>query len=181
MIKNLVTFGCGWTAGDELPDPTKTAYPALIAENFNWDLEGYTESNATLSELLLAFTSWCASSTPEHIAESLVVIGLTDENRGNPAGDPHWADTNIELTVEGFDHIASKFGVNLLQFNVLTRQHKLKFPTLIESSSALEMLVIRDKPRKDPLFTEHKHPNEKGHTIISEFLIKKIDSVILHE
>jgi len=181
MINKLVTFGCGWTAGNELDDPTTTAYPALIAEHFGWELEVFTEAEPTLTELLLAFTSWCTTATPEQLEETLVIVGLTDENRGNPADDPHWSDTNIELTVEGFDHIANHFHVNLLQFNVLTRQHKLKYPTMIESSSALEMLVIRDKPRKDPLFTEHKFPNEKGHTIISEFLIKQVDSVILNE
>jgi len=179
MIKKLVTFGCDWTAGAELDDPTTTSYPAIIAEHYAWDLEVFTEPNPTLSDLLLGFTSWCSSATPEQLAETLVLVGLTDENRGNLADDPDWADSNIELTVKGFDHIANRFKVNLLQFNVLTRQHKLKYPTLIESSSALEMLVIRDKPRKDPLFTEHKFPNEKGHKIISEFLITKINSVII--
>ena len=181
MIKNLAVFGCGWTYGNELPDQSTQSYPVLIADHFNWPLEVQTDTNATLSMLLLAVTSWLTSHSADEIANTLIIVGLTDENRGNPDNSGYWPESNYNFTVSALDEIAKQYGANLLQFNVLTKNYKIKAPTLIDSSSALEMLVIRDKPRKAPLFTEHKHPNEKGHTIISEFLINKIDSVILHE
>jgi hypothetical protein len=94
---------------------------------------------------------------------------------------PAWRDTNFSTVVRAFDGAAARYNIPMLQFKVLTRNHKLKVPTLIESSSALEMLVIRDKPRKDPLFKPGQHPNEKGHRVLADFLIDKIDSAILAE
>lgn len=250
MIKNLVSFGCSWTYGDELIDPvleekglepyrhendqyrSDHSYPGLVADHYGWDYENLAWNGASLQSMLWNFNWWLDNSTPEHIAESLVIVGLTSEHRlswyntnyeeskrsdqhpahryvhsvwinedfdikGEEARMDHWRelhklhyglsdcedwhDTNYNTIVRAFDGMAARNNVAMLQFNVLTRQHKLKVPTLIESSSALEMLVIRDKPRKDPLFLPRKHPNEKGHAILSEFLIGKIDSVILHE
>jgi len=250
MIKNLVSFGCSWTRGDELLDPalegkgiepfqkendayrTSHAFPGLVANHYGWTYEDISWNGGSLQSMLWNFNYWLDHSTPEHIAESLVIVGLTDESRmswyntnylqskrtgqhdahryvhsiwiekdfdirGEEGRMDHWRDlhklhyglsdcndwreTNYGTIVRAFDGIAARNNISMLQFNVLTRQHKLKVPTLIESSSALEMLVIRDKPRKNPLFLPKKHPNEKGHAIISEFLIDKIDSVILNE
>jgi len=181
MIKNLVAFGCSWTYGSELADPLTQSYPALIAEHFGWDVEVQAEPNATLSQMLVAFTSWLTSHSPEEISETMLLVGLTDEHRGAPTSDDKWAEANYETSVRAFDHFATQFDAHVIQFNVITQNHKIKLPTLIDSSSALEMLVIRDKPRKDPLFAEHKHPNEKGQIIISEFLINKINSAIINE
>lgn len=178
MIKNLVVFGCGWTWGSEL-DSQADSYPAKIASANNWTLENNAEPNTSLQSMTGALQSWINRSSKEHIANSLILVGLTDEERGCNKGL-----TGEELysnAVTEFNQLAIDNDLRLLQFNVLTKNYRIKVPTLIDSSSALEMLVIRDKPRKDPLFTEHKFPNEKGHTIISEFLLDKIDSVIIHE
>jgi len=179
MIKKLVSFGCSWPHGVELEHPDADAYPALIAKHNGWILEDQTRVNTTLNESVSDFWTWLHGKwdAGENLDEYLVLVGLTHET----SDKGHTEDEMFELSVAAFDSLAKQEHVKLIQFNVLARQHKLKFPTLIESSSALEMLVIRDKPRKDPLFTEHKFPNEKGHIIISEFLINKIDSVILNE
>jgi hypothetical protein len=177
MIKNLVAFGCGWTHGAELENPELDSYPGLLAEHFGWTLIDRTENNTSMPEMLSNFNDWIASTPKKEIDESLVLVGIPHETSTNCNTE----DDVFEQAVLAFDSIASSSGIALLQFNVLARQHRMKVPTLIESSSALEMLVIRDKPRKDPLFTEHKFPNEKGHKIISEFLINHIDSAIMHE
>lgn len=247
MIKNLVSFGCSWTYGDELIDPnlegkvepyhwdndayrTAHAYPGLIAKHYGWTHEDLAWNGSSLQSMLWNFNWWLDNSTPEHIAESLVIVGLTDESRMSwynqnykesqrtAQSEAHryvhsvwinedfdirgeedrmkywrdlhkfhyalsdcddWRNTNYNTVVRAFDGIAARNNINMLQFNVLTKQHKLKVPTLIESSSALEMLVIRDKPRRDPLFMPRNHPNEKGHQILADFLIEKIDSAIL--
>lgn len=196
MIKTLVSFGCSWPHGTELENPDTDAYPALIAQHYGWALNDYTQVKTTLPEMLADFNNWLAIT---ELDDPLVLINLTREDMAGPLSNlpskltyKVLTDKNINgnLTVEDqvfewavheFNNIAEAAGVNMLQFNVLARQHRMKLPTLIESSSALEMLVIRNKPRKDPLFAEYKHPNEKGHAIISEFLIDKIDSVIINE
>jgi hypothetical protein len=171
------------------------SYPGLIASHFGWTLEDRTKLVTNLLEMLADFHAWLDIVSHEDLAETLVLVNLTREDI--PGSIQHLPatlsekilkdkDTNVEhqifeWVVTEFDNAAEEFGVNLLQFNVLAKQHRIKLPTLIESSSALEMLVIRDKPRKDPLFTEYKHPNEKGHKIISEFLIEKINSAIIQE
>ena len=249
MIKNLVSFGCSWTYGDELMDPeldgkvepfhwdndpyrTAHAYPGLVAEHFGWTHEDLAWNGASLQSMLWNFNYWLDHSTPEHIAETMVIIGLTDESRiswhnvnylesQRTAQHPchqhvhsvwinrnfgirgeedrmdewralhkihytlsdslEWREANYNSTVRAFDGIAARNNIPILQMNMLTQNHKIKLPTLIDSSSAMEMLVIRDKPRKDPLFLKGLHPNEKGHQIISEFLIRQIDSVIINE
>jgi hypothetical protein len=190
MIKNLVSFGCSWPHGAELADPTSHAYPALIASHYGWTLEDHTEVVTNLPKMLDDFHLWLASATD--LDETLVLINLTREDiagsiQNLPAKMSHeiLKDKNADIEHQIFEWVVNEFdnaaeaGLKLIQFNVLAKQHRIKLPSLIESSSALEMLVIRDKPRKDPLFTEYKHPNEKGHKIISEFLIEKINSVIM--
>ena len=177
MIKNLVSFGCSWTYGSELEDPIAQSYPAKIAAHYGWTLENRAVPKSELHHMLNNFDDWITHSSEEHIAESLVLIGLTHETEFCGRTE----DNMFEHTVTQLDKVAKDLSISMLQFNVLARQHKIKLPTLIESSSALEMLVIRDKPRKHPLFAEFKHPNEQGHKIISEFLINKIDSVIINE
>lgn len=208
-IKNIVSFGCSWPHGTELIDPDLTSadeqlnepyrlahsYPGLIAAHYGWTLDDHTEVNKTLPSMLEDFTEWLLDASVGDQLQSLVLINLTRESVTGavdrcPAELTYKVITDkncdidhqvFEWIVAKFDELAAQHRVPMLQFNVLARQHKLKYPTLIESSSALEMLVIRDKPRKAPLFAEYKHPNEKGHLILSEFLIDKIDSVILNE
>jgi hypothetical protein len=170
MITNLVSFGCGWTYGSDLTLPYEQAYPALIAKQKNWTLENLAVPNTTLYEMILALRNWLANNTEAHIAETLILVGLTVETPGSALADEK---TTYEEVVTAFDQAAAEYDAHLLQFNVLTKNYKIKVPTLIESSSALEMLVIRDKPRKEPLFTEHKFPNEQGHAILADFIISK--------
>jgi lysophospholipase L1-like esterase len=179
MIRNLVAFGCGWTYGNELTNPAH-AYPALIAGHYGWTVENLATTVASLEVTLMNFTKWISNSTAEHISESLVIVGLTNENIGNRTRSSSWPEQNYISCVTKFNDLAAEYNINLLQYNVLSSNYKIKLPTLIESSSALEMLVIRDKPRKDPLFKPNKHPNEKGHAIISELLINKIKPVIIN-
>ncbi len=248
MIKNLVAFGCSWTYGDELLDPKfegskvqafdvhndsyrqAHAYPGLVANHYGWTLEDLSWPGASLQSMLWNFNYWLDNSSPEHIAESIVLVGLTHELRtswyntnykaskresqhdshryihsvwvkhncdiyGEEDRMEYWQnlhkmhytlsdcadlrESNYNTIVRAFDGSAARYNIPMLQFNVLTSNHKLKVPTLLDSSSFLEMLVIRDKPRKDPLFKKGRHPNEKGHMIISDFLINKVNSVIL--
>lgn len=190
-IQNIVSFGCSWPHGTELIDPNLTSadeqsnepyrlshsYPGLIAAHYGWTLDDRTKVDTRLPHILLDFSDWLAEASLGEQMQSLVLIGLTHETGADIAQE----DDVFEKVVTTLDTLAEAHKIPMLQFNVMARQHRMKVPTLIESSSALEMLVIRDKPRKDPLFAEFKHPNEKGHAIISEFLIKRIDSVILNE
>ena len=195
QIKNIVSFGCSWPHGLELVDPQLkenglspddpandtyrllNSYPGLIASHYGWTLDDRTKVDTRLPDTLLDFSDWLQTSTIGEQMQSLVLIGLTHES----GSDTKQEDDTFEKVVTTFDALAAHHRIPMLQFNVLARQHRMKLPTLIESSSALEMLVIRNKPRKSPLFAEYKHPNEKGHAILSEFLIDKIDSVILNE
>ena len=195
QIKNIVSFGCSWPHGIELIDPQLkengilsddpandtyrllNSYPGLIASHYGWTLDDRTKTDTRLPYMLVDFSDWLAESSIGDQMQSLVLIGLTHET----GTDTKQEDIVFEKVVAAFDALAAEHRIPMLQFNVLARQHKLRYPTLIESSSALEMLVIRDKPRKSPLFAEYKHPNEKGHLILSEFLIDKIDSVIINE
>ena len=187
MIKNLVVFGCGWTHGVE----SKTSYPQIIANHFNWTLIDFSGPITTLGDMIDDFEEWVAGTTAKDREESFVLIGLTNEDRASDYKEDflkslnyqpeNFGEQNYIHTVNTFNRIATHNNINLLQFNVLTRQYKIKLPTLTESSSALEMLAIRDKPRKEPLFTEHKFPNEKGHQVLADFLIEKINSAIIVE
>jgi hypothetical protein len=132
-----------------------------------------------MENIIRELQSWIKGTTEEGRKETLIIIGLTDELRGTDrrkTGEQAYTEAVTEI-----NDIAEAHDLNLLQFNVIPQNYRVKLPTLIDSSSALEMLVIRDKPRKAPLFTEHKFPNEKGHTIISEFLIDRIESVKICE
>ena len=239
----MVSFGCSWTYGDELIDPalegkvapyhwdnddyrTSHAYPGLVAAHFGWTHEDLAWNGASLQSMLWNFNYWLDHSTPEHISESMVLVGLTDESRmswhnanykasqrtaQHPChqhvhsvwinrdfdikgeeermdywremhklhytlcDDQEWRDANYNTIVRAFDGIAARYDLPMLQFKVLTKQHRLKVPTLLEGSSALEILVIRDKPRRDPLFKPLQHPNEHGHQILADYLIEKIN------
>ena len=174
-----MAFGCGWTWGSDLASPATDSYPALVAKANNWTIDNNAEPSASLDGIIDALECWITRNTREHIDNSLVIIGLTDEMRGTTRqhpGEKLYTDAVTEI-----NRIAEENDLKLIQFNVITQNYRVKLPTLLDSSSALEMLVIRDKPRKAPLFTEHKFPNEKGHTIISEFLLDKIDPVKLCE
>lgn len=193
MIKNLVSIGCSWPAGEELIDPETTdqrkymmehAYPGLIAVHNNWTIQDLTWNMASLESMEMSLRAWAAGSSEEHKRESLVLMSLTSEAR-LPADSPFMEtdgvsiSDNFEKYVNLYETIASEEGLNLVQFKVLSQDYKFKNDTLIESISALEMLVIRNKKRKDPMFSENKHPNEKGHLMLSKFLIKELDSVII--
>lgn len=187
MITTLVSFGCSWAQGDELVDPVTGeteqyrathAYPGLVAAHFGWALDDRSMHNASLTTILHDFAEWVSSQSESAIAESVVIIGLTDEARADVT-DSDSAEDRYNKVVHAIDDIATKHKVRLLQFNVLATRHKIKLPSLIDSSSILEMLVIRNRPRTSPLFKQYKHPNEAGHCIISEFLIRHIKSVIV--
>jgi len=86
---------------------------------------------------------------------------------------------NYSDAVRLFDGSAARYNIPMLQFNVMASTREPKLPTLLDSSSLMEILVIRDKPRKSPLFMPAKHPNEKGHQLIADYLIEKLDSAIM--
>jgi len=249
VIKNLVSFGCSWTYGDELIDPAlegkvesfhwendsyreSHSYPGLVAKHYGWTHEDIAWNGASLQSMLWNFNYWLDHSTPEHIAESIVLIGLTDESRMSwyntnfkesrrteqheahryvhsvwinndfdikgeeermqhwrelhklhytLCDDQDWRNTNFNTIIRAFDGMAARHNLPMIQFKVLTKQHKLKVPTLLEGSSALEILVIRDKPRRDPLFKSGQHPNEKGHEVLADYLIGKINAAKLQD
>ena len=247
MIKQLVSFGCSWTYGDELVDPnldnnTYTSQPendnyrnahsfsGLTASHYGWDYKCLAFPGSSLKSMIWNLTWWLEHSSKEEIAESLIIVGLTDESRMswfNPYFQerdgnwgvhrymhsiwlqgksdikdepymPEWREFNkLYMTLSDstearnlnykecvylFDGIAARYNIPVLQFNVLAQSHEPKLPTLYnQGTSIMEKLVLRDKPRKDPLFNPGKHPNEKGHKIISEYLIDTIDSVIINE
>lgn len=87
---------------------------------------------------------------------------------------------NYSDCVRLFDGAAARYNIPMLQFNVLAQTREPKLPTLLDATSLMEILVIRNKPRKEPLLAEGRHPNEKGHRVIADYLIEKLDSAIMH-
>ncbi len=189
MLKNLVSIGCSWPSGEELSDNHRSlAYPSLVAEHYGLALEDLSWNGASLESMEMSLRAWIANATPKQLKESVILMSLTNEARiimsendkkPNMSKDPSWITKNFEKYTKLYEEIAAEHGLQLIQFKVLTQNFKMKLPTLIESISALEMLVIRNKKRKDPVFCENFHPNEKGHLILSDFLINQLDSVII--
>ena len=162
MIKELIVFGNAWTHGVE----SSISYSEILAENFNLKLVDESRPNESLKSIYEHLKDWIENND---FKNSLILVGLPAEE----------SEEEYKDIVNKIDELATKYNVKIIQYNVLSRNYRVKLPTLIDSSSALEMLVIRNKPRKNPLFTEHKFPNEKGHQIIAEFLKEKVKSVII--
>ncbi len=248
MIKQLVSFGCSWTFGDELLDPRLEgrvkypsnplndeyrkahSFPGLVAEHFGWDYKCLAFPGASLRAMMWNLEWWLDNSTEEEIQESLVLVGLTSESRQswyNPfyqQRDADWGihryshsiwiqgpddikdepyskewkqyeklymtlseseqtrELNYKECVYAFDAAAARYNIPVMQYDVLSQMHKISLPTLHNHcTSIMEKIVLRDKPRKDPLFKPGLHPNEKGHKIISEYLIEEVNSVIINE
>jgi len=250
MFNKVISFGCSWTYGDEIIDPSfeeKYNHPVmphdsennsyrnahcfagLVAKHYAAEFIQMAFPGGSLQSMIWNFNWWLSNTSDKDKAETLVLVGLTEESRiswFNPYYQTHsnenkipfrymhstWLKEDIDIkdepyqdewrkmlklynslsessetrkmnyeqTVRQFDGAAARYDIPMIQFNVLASQREPKLPTLLDSSSALEMLVVRDKPRKEPLFMPKKHPNEKGHQIISEFLISKIDDVIIN-
>lgn len=250
MIKNLVSFGCSWTYGDELLDPAladrglpaydrrnnvyrdQHAYPGLIAKHYGLSYTCMAYPGASLRSMSWHFQWWLDNTTDAEKQETLVLVGLTDESRVSWYNPYHqvqdinqtndreiqrqyihstWLKENIDIKDEPyqtewrdlykmylklsdstparklnysdcvrlFDGASARYNIPMLQFNVLAQTRDPKLPTLLDATSLMEILVIRNKPRKEPLLAPGLHPNEKGHRVIADYLIEKIDSAII--
>lgn len=256
MIKQVVSFGCSWTYGDEILDPNldpgvpaydrrndsyrnAKSFPGLIASHYGVPYRCLAYPGASLRSMVWNLNWWLDNTPDSEKAETLVLVGLTEESRMSWYNPYHQAQTdetsyeeqltdtrtfvhkqyihstwlkedidikdepyqdewrelykmyltlsscresgrlNYEDAVRAFDGASARYNIPMLQFNVLATTRKPKLPTLLDATSLMEILVIRDKPRKNPLFMPEKHPNEAGHRVIADYLIEKLDSAIM--
>jgi len=105
-IKNIVSFGCSWTYGDELLDPEleEKGYESFYTQNDSYRLDhcytGIIANQNNLTQENLAFPGsslqsmqwnlmwWLNNHTEEYIKQSIILVGLTDESRVS------WYDPN---------------------------------------------------------------------------------------
>jgi len=107
-IKNVVSFGCSWTFGDELLDPELEAqgipshytqndsyrldhcYTGIIANQNNLVQENLAFPGSSLQSMQWNLMWWLNNHTEEYIKQSIILVGLTDESRIS------WYDPNHE-------------------------------------------------------------------------------------
>ena len=101
MIKQLVSFGCSWTFGDELIDPSlrdniphsadhrnndyrdSHSFPGLIANHFGWDYQCLAYPGCSLQAMIWNLNWWLDNTSQEIINESFIISGLTEESRNS--------------------------------------------------------------------------------------------------
>lgn len=88
-----------------------------------------------------------------------------------------WAEFNFVQTIDQFDHANSRRNIPVVQFNNLRNDYAATCPTLINPKSNFNSLLMQKQTQtNENYFAPNKHPNEQGHRIISDYLIKHIDS-----
>lgn len=95
-IKKIVTFGCSWTYGDELQDPTsnidvdeyrmKHVWGNLIAEHHGWKFENHGYPGASLTSIRDSITWYVAT---QDITDVIFLVGLTEPNRQSWYNNKH--------------------------------------------------------------------------------------------
>ena len=246
MIKKIVSFGCSWTHGDELMDPSiydlsvcsdlrndkyrnSHSYPGLIANHFGWDYTCMAYPGCSLQAMIWNFNWWLDKTPKEEQEQTFILVGLTVESRNSwynpyyqvqgayPAlhrymhsswltsssddikDEPfmeewrkfnklyytlsdcsHAQDINYKEAVRFFDGQSARNNIPMLQVNVLSKQHNITVPTLLDNKFNMDDLIRRNN-KDNKLRCPGGHPNEKGHEIISEYLIPHVESAIINE
>lgn len=137
-IKNLVSFGCSWTYGDELIDPkleeegyefhhrfneeyrTNNCYTGLLANHFNLTQENLSFPGSSLQSMQWALMWWLNNRSDEEIKNSIILVGLTGEDRVS------WYDPNYEEGDDGWNHYLHSTWLEYAGPNVDTGWHELK-------------------------------------------------------
>jgi hypothetical protein len=78
---------------------------------------------------------------------------------------------NYETTVRLFDSISLKYNITLVQFNAMATTTLSNCDTLYDFNSKYML------DNKSNVYNRYGHPNEHGHQLISQKLIKIIDSI----
>jgi len=88
-----------------------------------------------------------------------------------------WEEFNYRQTVNLFDHANSRYGIPVIQFNMLSHRFLSDCPTLINPNTDIKTMLLTQKvePNKT-YFAANRHPNEQGHQIIANHLINYIES-----
>ena len=84
---------------------------------------------------------------------------------------PELHQLNYETTVRLFDGISARYNIPVVQFNALATTTTTDCSTLYDCDSR-PMLN-----KEHGVFKQHGHPNEKGHQLIANSLVKIIDSI----
>jgi len=181
MITQLVAFGEGWTAGSETANefPKILAYPELIAKELKLNYINNAYIGASLSSVYKDLINFVENTPMEVLKETFILIGLpseTIESKGKSEEDMQKLYADVVTCI---DELTLQLDLKLLQVNVMTQLRKPKAKTLLNSISLLEVLILRNRPRKNPLLMPRKNPNENGHITLSKYLLPEVNSVIL--
>lgn len=107
-ITNIVSFGCSWAYGDEIIDPVlaeqgisyshryndvyriSNCYTGLVAEHYGYTHQNLAFPGSSLQAMQWSLMWWLNNKTPIEIKESIILVGLTGEDRIS------WYDPNYE-------------------------------------------------------------------------------------
>lgn len=86
-----------------------------------------------------------------------------------------WAEFNYQQTINLFDQIQSRYGVPVIQINMLENNFSHRVPSLIfPGVNFRNILVQKEKEFNKILYAPKGHPNEDGHKIIADHVIEYI-------
>lgn len=86
-----------------------------------------------------------------------------------------WAEFNFAQTINLFDQAQSRYGIPVIQFNVLTNNYAPSCPTLIYPGTDFRAILnAKQKEFGKTYFASGGHPNEQGHRIVADHLIEHI-------
>ena len=112
-IKNIVSFGCSWTFGDELLDHDlksmdidhtnrkndkyrlENCYTGILAKEHNLIQNNFGYPGSSLQSMIWNLVWWTKNTDIEDIKSSLVLVGLTGEDRTSwfdPRHEPGFHD-----------------------------------------------------------------------------------------
>ena len=85
---------------------------------------------------------------------------------------PELYQLNYETTVRLFDGISNRHDIPIIQFNTIASSY-------IDCDTLYNLNGREILSSETNVLMEHGHPNEKGHQIIADSLIKIIDKYII--
>lgn len=93
-----------------------------------------------------------------------------------------WRRVNYQQTVMTFDGVAARRGIPMMQYHVMPEPMRMDLPTMIRPGFDL-VTFFRRLPdnRTRRYYKPGGHPNEQGHELIRDLLIRDIDRAILCE
>lgn len=175
------------------------AFPGGSLESMRWNLMWYLKSGAPKDVIFLVGLteatriSWYNPDYSTSITNpswNRHVHG-TWLKQPNPDVDPNWytlqktwlamsyhrdwAEFNFSQTINLFDQSQSRYGIPVIQFNVLNNNYAPTCPSLFyPRTNFKEILLAKQKEFGENYFAPGGHPNEQGHQIIADHLIEHI-------